>query len=84
MYFKAILETIPYTSGPAEGNTPTGRNPKTGPVTAKPRPLLPAARGGRYSFSLICSLSRPIAIRTITNDQANDPIMARAALSGCL
>lgn len=40
--------------------------------------------GGRYSFSLICSLSRPIAIRTITNDQANDPIMARVALSGCL
>lgn len=83
MYFKAILETIPYTSGPAEGNTPTSRNPKTGPVTAKPRPLLPAARG-RYSFSLICNLSSPIAIMTITNDHANDPIMARVALSGCL
>lgn len=84
MYFKSIIRIIQCASGPAEGNTPTGRNPKTGPVTAKPRPLLPAARGGRYSFSLICSLSRPIAIRTITNDQANDPIMARAALSGCL
>ena len=84
MYFKSIIRIILCASGPAEGNTPTGRNPKTGPVTAKPRPLLPAARGGRYSFSLICSLSSPIAIRTITNDQANDPIMARAALSGCL
>lgn len=47
-------------------------------------PVACRSGGGRYSFSLICSLSRPIAIRTITNDQANDPIMARAALSGCL
>lgn len=83
MYFKSIIRIILCASGPAEGNTPTGRNPKTGPVTAKPRSLLPAARG-RYSFSLICNFSSPIAIRTITNDQANDPIMARAALSGCL